>query len=458
MSTPEERKRRGDYPTPSALVDLVVEHTLASVPAGARVRVLDPACGDARFLVAVGRRLRAVGAVAELMGVELDAPTATAARAALAAAGFADARVDVGDALTRTWSETFDVVVGNPPYLSQLAAATTRGRASSHGGGPYADACAEFLALAIRLARPDGGRVGLVLPQSILSSRDAGGVRHDVDQLARSIWSWWSPARHFDAQVLVCALAFERRPARVGAPERTWSHVVTEALGVPALPPLAVNGVLGDHARLTANFRDQYYGLVPAVEDGVVGPPLITSGLIEPGACWWGDRAVTFARRRMQRPAVVLDRLSPPMSRWAEGMLVPKVLVANQTRVIEAVADPAGRFLPGVPVITLRPGAVDEVEPIAAVLTSPVATVWAWHQAAGTGLSADSLRLGPRWLAALPWPAGRLASAVEALRARDLAGCAAAVMTAYGVDPGETTGAGLLTWWTRRLPPTPPAR
>ena len=71
-------------------------------------------------------------------------------------------------------------MVGNPPFLSQMAAATTRGGSSRHGGGPYADAAVEFLALAMRLARPDGGRVGLVLPQSIIGARDAGPVRAQV--------------------------------------------------------------------------------------------------------------------------------------------------------------------------------------------------------------------------------------------------------------------------------------
>ena len=246
-------------------------------------------------------------------------------------------------------------MLGNPPFLSQLAASTTRGGSSRHGGGPYADAAAEFLALAVRLARPGAGRVGLVLPQSILASRDAAGVRSDVDRRAELIWSWWSPRRVFDAQVFVCALAFEVGAAGVnGHRHRPWSRVVTDALGVPALPPLATAGTLGGRGRLSANFRDQYYGLVPAVDDHATGPPLVTSGLIDPGRCRWGERAVTFARRRLARPRVDRTRLSPPMRRWADRFAVPKVLVANQTRIIEAVADPEGAWLPGVPLITVR--------------------------------------------------------------------------------------------------------
>jgi hypothetical protein len=284
-----------------------------------------------------------------------------------------------------------------------------------------------------------------VLPQSILASRDAGPVREALDRRARIVWSWWSPTRVFDAQVLVCALVAETGPATgAGA---GWTDVVTAALGVPALPALDVAGTLGDRAQLSANFRDQYYGLVPAVVEDGTGPRLVPSGLIDPGRCRWGEHAVRFARRRFERPTVELDRLTPALRRWADGLLVPKVVVANQTRVIEAAVDEAGRWLPGVPALTARPAPTVDPWAIASVLTSPAASAWAWHRAAGTGLSAGALRLGPRWLAELPWPAGDLSAAIGALRAGDVARAGAAALDAYGVD-----GAALLTWWRERLP------
>ncbi len=139
------------------------------------------------------------------------------------------------------------------------------------------------------------------------------------------------------------------------------------------------------------------------------------------------------------------------------------MLVANQTRIVEAVADPEGCWLPGVPVSTVTPhrtrdgasGAASVVSDgavweLAAVLTAPIASVFAWHAGGGTGLSTRSVRIGPAVLAAIPWPAGDLATAVQALQAGDIQACGRAVTKAYAI--GNATGDELLSWWAAQLP------
>ena len=353
---------------------------------GAR-SALDPACGDGRFLRATG--------LPSQTGVDID-PATTFVH---------------DDSLARDWGdEQFDVVVGNPPFLNQLSSLTSRGGSSKFGGGPYADAAAEFLALSIRLCRP-GGRVGLVLPQSLLSTRDAAAIRAAVDGAAALRWMWWSPTMMFDAQVRVWAGVWEvgaeqGEVRRAFGPEfeplpampmpRTWAALLTgTALAAHDGP------VLGDIARFTVDFRDQYYGLVGAVGDDVDGPPLVTSGLIDPGRCWWGERPMRFAKQQYAAPRVTLERLSPALQQWAATRLVPKILIANQTKVIEAVHDREGAWLPGVPVITC---VTDEPERVLAVLASPAANEWVLQHAAGSGLSATSVRLNPRLLASIPLP------------------------------------------------------
>jgi SAM-dependent methyltransferase len=418
------RRQLGAWYTPDALVDHVVSITLDPERAGRVLTVVDPACGDGRFLQAIAERVAAAGGSVRSVGVDIDPDAVAAARRRVP-----DADIVLADSLSRDWGEErFDIVIGNPPFLNQMSAATTRGGRSRFGGGPYADAAAEFLALAVRLARSDGGRVGLVLPQSLLSTRDAAAIRRDVRERAALVHAWWSHERLFDAAVRTCALVLEMG-GRDRAVERTTGAAAAEASPVPlsalsrtiaghtwgALlldeptlgrsawmedePSAHARVTLGDLASFGVDFRDQYYGLVGAVGDDMNGPPLITSGLSEPGRCLWGERGVRFAKQRYRAPRVDLTLVSPRMQEWARRRLVPKLLIANQTRVIEAVADPTGSWLPSVPVITCTASDLERVE---RVLSSEAANDWVRHHAAGSGLSANSLRLTPALLASIP--------------------------------------------------------
>ncbi len=466
----EERKRTGAWYTPPELVAHVVAQTLHSLPSDWRsrssvVRVLDPACGDGRFLFEAARVIRAAGGVPELTGVDIDLGGLCS--------GGGNERVEAieADALTYDWgSRCFDVVVGNPPFLSQMASATARVGRSAFGGGPYADAAADFLALAVRLAQPGGGRVGLVLPMSLLTARDAGPIRAEVLRVASMRWFWSTHEHVFDAMVRTCAVGFERHIAEASngtvlrcegldaheidsldhhaliTTNHHWGALIADSLGMPSVPPLTASGSIADRALVTANFRDQYYGLVGAVSDLADGPPLITTGLIDVAMCHWGSRPTRFAKQRFEAPRVDRSRLAPFMQRWADRCLVPKVLVATQTRVLEAVADATGSWLPAVPVIRVVPNAPSAVWQFSAVFTSPVASALIAGQSVGSGLSAATVRVSQRTLGALAWPTGDLDDAVAALRAGDIVGCGRAVDAAYGVHDDE-----LFDWWHRAV-------
>lgn len=419
VTSSARRKVLGQWFTPPALVEHLVDVAIPGDEfdrAGTIRSVLDPACGDGRFLTAV-RDLVGGGSDVSLMGVDIDHATAVAARRAVPGA-----RIVRADALAHSWGHRrFDLVIGNPPFLNQMATATTRGGPSRFGGGAYAGSAAEFLALAMQLAKPDGGRVALVLPQSLLTARDVGPIRDQVRGRAALRHIWWSPTLMFDASVRTCALVFElgaaqglvtrthgkhfelRQPVDLG---RSWARLLLERPMLDASAP-APEGTptLGDLATFTVDFRDQYYALVDAVgedADGIDGPPLITSGLIDPGVCHWGTRPVRFAKRTFSAPRADLSKLSPRLQRWAANRLVPKVLIANQTRCIEAVADPTGQWLPGVPVITCIARNPDDFERVLAVLSAPHATRWVLEHAAGSGLSANAVRLTPALLGSIP--------------------------------------------------------
>ena len=108
----------------------------------------------------------------------------------------------------------FDLVISNPPFLSQLSASTTRKGASKRGGGPYANSAMEFCLAGVEALRP-GGRLAIVLPQSVLASRDTAELRSRVTSLMTPVTSWWSSSPQFDADVTVAVLIFERRKASV---------------------------------------------------------------------------------------------------------------------------------------------------------------------------------------------------------------------------------------------------
>ncbi len=450
----ERRRQLGSWYTPASLVDFVIDRALEGMD-GPIHRVLDPSCGDGRFLSALVRRL---GTDLDVVGVDVDGVAIGNARSALG--DRADLRH--GDAFTVDWSTEppFDLVIGNPPFLSQMAGRSTRGGRSPLGGGPYADTAALFLAMAVPLVRP-GGRVAFVLPQSVFATRDIEDIRRNVSEHAALTSLWIAGESVFDASVLTVAVILERsgrqEPVRrwfgpsfqpqsavqFDATRPTWSHLLAQH------PQVELYGheTLASLASATADFRDQYYGLVGHVSDDATGPRLITSGLIDLGRSLWGQRTVRFAKTRYDAPRVALDGLSPAIAAWAASRLVPKLLVATQSKVLEACVDEAGAWLPSVPVLTVTPHAGIDLWDLAAVVCSPVATSWALSHYGGGGLSHDAVKLSARQLLTLPVPARPWTQAGEALRLGRLAEYGRTMIEAYCVDPEP-----LLSWWLNRLP------
>ena len=499
LLTTAGRRAAGAWFTPWALVEHLLDQVL---PEGGGAHVLDPACGGGVFLAAAVRRLVAradagtdvVDLVARTVhGVDLDPDAAELTRVVLwlellpwldEGSPLPGLSVRAGDALGDATppAASYDVVVGNPPFLNQLERATAQERAAAERVrredpgllGPYTDLSAVFLARAATWVRP-GGRVALVQPVSLLAARDAAGVRQRLADTCVLESLWTSTGRAFDASVNTCAPVLRRRtgqeaqgqvarsrgvPPRAAAPvaagdlRGSWGHLVSGDLGVPPLV-WRTHGVLGEVAACTADFRDQYYGLAGAVEEaGPAGAspgrvPLVTTGLVEPGRCDWGVHPTRFLKQAWDAPVVVLDRLPEELGAWAAARLVPKVLVGTQGRVVEAVADTGGAWLPSVPVISVVPAA-GRLWHVLAVLLAPPVSVHAATTYAGAALSPTALKLSARQVAALPLPADKEAWDAAALllsqgQETNLMAAAELMCTAYAVAPGP-----VLDWWRER--------
>ena len=458
--------------TPPALARVVAGVALDAWKGRGTPRVLDPSCGTGNLLVAAAERLlarrHAPAAIARaLRGVEIDEAAVQVARTRLAAVLGGGAPVEralrtnlrCADAVRvpESWLRC-DVLVANQPFLGQLkrgtvidrgAAARWRARLGEAVKG-YADPAAAFLLLSVRALRP-GGRACVILPRSMLAAASAEPVREAVAQVA-SLQSVWMDDRFaFDAGTRVCALGLVRTGEGAGA-ERAlmvhgevqaslpwqvwkgrWSAAAAASAGVPALE-VTGEGVIGDLAHATADFRDQYYGLRGTLCDdrhaarglNALRPrtaaidrrasrmdrlPVITTGLIGWNRSHWGERPARLLGRSYQHPAVrvpaVLPR--PELRGWLSDALYPKILVATQTPVIEAVVDPFGELAPGVPVIRLLPHDANEVWLLAAALLAPATSAIAWWRHAGAGLSPRAIKLSAKQLAALPLPVNRAA-------------------------------------------------
>lgn len=107
-----DRRERGAFFTPRALVERTLDAVAPYVPSGKKVTIIDPACGAGAFLAAAATRF----GTARLIGLEVDAQSAAKCRARVpqAQVTVADAlRSDIGAAVD---GNDFELWVGNPPY------------------------------------------------------------------------------------------------------------------------------------------------------------------------------------------------------------------------------------------------------------------------------------------------------------------------------------------------------
>jgi hypothetical protein len=144
---------------------------------------------------------------------------------------------------------------------------------------------------------------------------------------------------------------------------------------------------------------------------------------------------------------------APALRRWAEARLVPKVLVATQGAVVEAVVDEGGGWLPSVPTISVT-APPERLWHVLAVLLAPPVCAHAAASYAGTALTMRGIKLSARQVAALPLPgdaaawdeAAGLVREAQAQGRTDLVVAAGEAMCrAYGVADG------VLGWWEGRL-------
>jgi hypothetical protein len=500
----DDRRQLGAHFTPQRVADDIVGIACQLLPTavrdGSQVPVVwDPTCGGGAFLLSAARALAARGhdpaaVIGSMYGTDIDPVALQVAGATLQlwaphgerpVLASTDVLVDVPASLP---ASGVDLVVGNPPFLSQLTTDTARSverRAKLlERFGPAARGYVDDAGLVLLAALEhvsEHGVVALVLPQSILGASDAQALRSQVDSIAHLQALWIESGGAFEAAVDVVAPVFSHSTStamtmvhhdgrELVLPESAhgWAAGLALAQGVPQVPLGSGAGTIRQLADITAGFRQHFYGIADAVreaEDDDDPNRLVTSGAIEPLWNRWGMAHIKFAGNRWHRPVVDLDRVEDAdVAGWFRDRRVPKLLIASQTPVPEVVVDPGGVLLPSVPVISVEPHDPHDLWRLAAILSSPVVAAMLATQSAGTGLSTRAIRVRASDLAAVPLPADEQAwndGAVAAEQAhaaahaghhgerqQHLRALAAAMATAFGCTAHADE---LMAWWWERI-------
>lgn len=327
------RRKLGAFYTPMSLVEELVRTTIGPILARMRsgstdpdsilkLRVLDPACGSGRFLMAAARVLAdeivrntafqgRPNTSATDPGATRRLALANVLRTCLVGADVDPVALDlvrfgslllVGDpegwprptlmqldalapdsesrlrsAAGGSEPRNFDSVLGNPPFLSQLRTSTARERdraselRKTSGGavGGYADSAGAFLDLGLRLCGP-GGRVGMVQPLSLLATRDNGSIREALLARADLERLWVDDGRMFKGVgVRTCACVLTVRNEGQPPSDRPVELAVGTSFSTVASTSPSSRRLQGSNGGSWASLAGRAFG-VPELRDAVL--------------------------------------------------------------------------------------------------------------------------------------------------------------------------------------------
>ena len=475
LSSVKERAY-GMFFTPERIAERIVASAV-SFSSGSLEKVLDLSAGEGSFLSAAYSK---IDGPVRAVGIEIDPLNAKRCQEVLdrRAERGRQGRIVVANGLdpaiaTSLAAEygSFDLVVGNPPFLSpRLRSDRFRDLNAVNWdwlknvfpmlAGPTTDLSAYFFVRGFQLLRP-GGVIAMVMPASFVSAQGSEEVRRLVSAEGTVLAIERLEAGAFEANVNAVAVIASRgegRPDRRG----DWGRFLAESPSLDIEAKLRV----GDVARVTAGFRDEYYEVAARVREssGLPGESkVITVGLTGFGRHAWGFRQARIARRSYSKP--VVDTVSGPALRATLKSLVgPKILIPPQKLVVSPVVDEIGDLMPLTPLISVLPAELpdgqvaDRLHLLASALASPVASALTEHGCAGTGLSKDALKFSARWIAEIPLPildedwrrSARLLQlgVASGFEGDSLRSYMEAVLDAYQITGG--TRRQLAGWWLPR--------
>ncbi len=279
-----ERKVRGHFSTPPALVNAILDACGYTADAKlAQLRVLDPACGSGNFLAGAAQRLLAYGQQRamqpqqiftslqrNLWGFDPDPIACFLAEMQLRTllveqemAHYTQNKhrlhIHQADGLALPWGkephQSVDLFLANPPYLAAKNTDLSGYRSLQEFG--QADSYLFFLKLALHVVRPDGW-IGLVLPDPVLARANASRERQRLLQ-ETTVHHLWHLSNVFPAFVGAVVIVAQKRPPtrvhQIAWMRKKWSKHEEKPLQVnPALSTSCIPQQLL-HAQTGAELR-----------------------------------------------------------------------------------------------------------------------------------------------------------------------------------------------------------
>lgn len=264
----------------------------------------------------------------------------------------------------------FDCVLGNPPFVNAIEGSLDSrvqryfGQSSASVTGT-ADLAYRFVELADRIAVACGA-VGLVQPKAFLNSGSVVRLRADLME-KRSPTMLYIPKtgnQFSHVATYVCLITLRRsgdclvadEPEPYGGAWRrgvvadgNWWRAAQTILGNVAARVDCARLLLSEHFDVCASMTTgEAYEVKRFVKNDEVAANyrLVTTGLIDPGVCSWGQLRCRYLGDDFLFPAVAMhDALTASLKKRLAQSRRPKVLVAGLSIRVEAVLDPTGELL-----------------------------------------------------------------------------------------------------------------
>lgn len=414
-----QRKLQGQWPTPWWVVQRSLDGVLHGLPE--RPVILDPACGDGRWLAAVGLRIPG----ARLIGWDLDAQAIQAAQSVLDGAGL-KAELLCRDALDGQAEPVADLVLGNPPYIRPQNLPRDKRQAYWAKFEVLTDKCDLYAAFVDRMIQLSRGPVAVVLGDTWLSMASYQALRDRVwSQPVAGVWSL--PQGTFGARIGTVLLHIAAPGIRQrGHLDRQGFHptgtlkMCDGVLPLVDAPELAGQGTLGERLRLRMGVVcGAYKDFVHRGSRGLLDEPTCRGKQVQRWAIHDDGEWLRYDPRAMldARPYVA------PKTRALFDVPEKVVLAGASGTELRAAVDTQRRF--PLDSCYVSQGAED-VWALCGLLNSAPANAW-------YGARFPKARVKAVELHQMPWPAGDLQQVAEAARAGDQAGVDAAAAKAWGL-------------------------